>query len=106
MVRRQAFDQAGLINKDFFYYNEEVELCRRINQFGWEIYLVPDAKLWHKGVQRNYHPSANVTYYKVRNFLFIFKSASCTTASKTAYLVRKYSHGRQLLHPAQVAACA
>ncbi len=69
MVRRQAFDQAGLINKDFFYYNEEVELCRRINQFGWEIYLVPDAKLWHKGVQRNYHPSANVTYYKVRNFL-------------------------------------
>jgi hypothetical protein len=30
---------------------------------------VPQAKLWHKGVQRNYHPKPSVTYYATRNRL-------------------------------------
>ena len=69
LVRREALQQAGLIDPRFFYYNEETELCQRIKRMGWSLWMVPSAKLWHKGVQRNYHPSANVTYYKVRNFL-------------------------------------
>lgn len=69
LVRREALQQAGLIDPRFFYYNEETELCQRIKRLGWSLWMVPMAKMWHKGVQRNYHPSANVTYYKVRNFL-------------------------------------
>jgi GT2 family glycosyltransferase len=68
LMRREAFEQVGVIDASFFYYNEEVELCFRAHRSGWRIQLVPTAKLWHKGVTRNYRPSANVTYYKVRNF--------------------------------------
>ncbi len=69
LIRKEALQQAGLIDERFFYYNEEVELCYRVHRAGWKIRMVPTAKLWHKGVQRNYTPSANITYYKVRNFL-------------------------------------
>ena len=70
LMRREAFEQVGVIDASFFYYNEEVELCFRAHHSGWRIQLVPGAKLWHKGVKRDYRPSANVTYYKVRNFLY------------------------------------
>jgi hypothetical protein len=32
---------------------------------------VPAAKIWHKGVQRNYTPKPLVTYYSTRNHLFM-----------------------------------
>jgi hypothetical protein len=36
--------------------------------------VTPQAKIWHKGVQRNYQPKPSLMYYKTRNwFLFLFK---------------------------------
>lgn len=41
---------------------------------GWKIIQVPQAKIWHKGVQMNYDPSPLVTYYSTRNqLLFLTK---------------------------------
>jgi hypothetical protein len=34
---------------------------------------VPQAKLWHKGVQRDYRPKPSVAYYNTRNRLFMLK---------------------------------
>ncbi len=87
MMRGQALRQHGLIDERFFYYNEEVELCFRIARAGWKILHVPKAKLWHKGVQRNYSPSPNVTYYHVRNFLlFLEKHHAPLTVVLKAWL--------------------
>ena len=69
LIKREALEKVGLFDERFFYYNEEVDLNYRVKEAGWKIQLVPAAKLWHKGVQQDYRPSANVTYYKVRNFL-------------------------------------
>ncbi len=84
LVRRQALEQAGLMDERFFLYNEEVDFCYRIKQKGWKILLVPDAKLWHKGVQRDYRPSPNVSYYTVRN-LFLFQEKSGAPLSARLY---------------------
>ena len=36
--------------------------------------MLPKARIWHKGVQRNYHPKPSLMYYKTRNwFLFLLK---------------------------------
>ena len=41
---------------------------------GWHIHHVPEARLWHKGVQRDYAPNPSVTYYNTRNrFLMLAK---------------------------------
>jgi GT2 family glycosyltransferase len=69
MVRRQVVEDVGAIDERYFYYWEETEWCMRARRAGWRILHVPAAKLWHKGVQRDYRPPASVTYYATRNRL-------------------------------------
>jgi len=69
MLRGTAVSQVGMLDTRFFYYWEETEWSIRIKKAGWRIIHVPDAKLWHKGVQRDYQPSPNITYYNTRNRL-------------------------------------
>jgi GT2 family glycosyltransferase len=74
LVRRPVIDQVGMLDERFFYYSEEAEWCLRARKNGWSIIHVPKAKLWHKGVQRNYHPAPSITYYQTRNhFLMLWK---------------------------------
>ena len=70
MVRHTLIEQIGLLDVDYFLYWEETEWCIRATKAGWKIIQVPNAKLWHKGVQRNYQPQPYVTYYTTRNYLF------------------------------------
>lgn len=72
LVRRQVIEQVGALDTRFFYYWEETEWCLRTARAGWRIVHVPQAKLWHKGVQRDYKPGPNVTYYNTRNRLMMY----------------------------------
>ncbi len=47
MVRREAAQQVGLLDEQFFMYSEEVDWCRRIKGAGWGIYCVPQAEIVH-----------------------------------------------------------
>ena len=71
MVRRAVIEQVGPIDARFFYYWEETEWCVRASRAGWKIMHVPGAKLWHKGVQRNYQPKPSLLYYDTRNHLLL-----------------------------------
>jgi GT2 family glycosyltransferase len=73
LVRREVVEQVGALDARFFYYWEEVEWCIRAREKGWQIWHVPQAKIWHKGVQRNYNPGPNVTYYATRNRLIAMR---------------------------------
>jgi len=72
-IRMKAMAKAGLIDERFFYYWEETDWCFRIKEQGWKALVVPKARIWHKGVQKNYLPSPNVTYYATRNRLLFYK---------------------------------
>ncbi len=71
MVRRGVIQQVGMLDVRFFYYWEETEWCLRAGKAGWKVVHVPDAKLWHKGVRRDYQPRPHVTYYDTRNRLLM-----------------------------------
>lgn len=49
MLRRQALDQIGLMDESYFMYTEEVDLCYRMAQAGWELWYVPTAVVTHYG---------------------------------------------------------
>ena len=83
------------MDERFFLYNEEVDLCLRVKQSGWKIKIIPGAKLWHKGVNRNYQPSPYVTYYMVRNHLFLLQKHKAPLKVKIEAWLRN-PHGRQL----------
>jgi GT2 family glycosyltransferase len=67
LVRREVIEHVGVLDERFFYYWEETEWCYRARAHGWIVILVSGAKIWHKGVQRNYKPGPDVTYYATRN---------------------------------------
>lgn len=71
MVRRAVVEEVGRLDERFFYYWEETEWCLRARRQGWRIVHVPDARVWHKGVQRDYRPKPAVTYYSTRNRLLM-----------------------------------
>ena len=47
MVRRDALEQAGGLDEGFYMYLEDVDLCRRLRDRGWEIAFFPPAGLVH-----------------------------------------------------------
>ena len=47
MVRRDAVEQAGGLDEGFYMYLEDVDLCRRLRDRGWEIAFFPRAGLVH-----------------------------------------------------------
>jgi GT2 family glycosyltransferase len=69
LVRKAVIEQVGMLDANFFIYWEETEWCIRASRGGWKILHGPQAKLWHKGVQRDYQPKPSFTYYGTRNHL-------------------------------------
>jgi len=51
MVRREALNDVGLLDENFFMYSEEVDFCRRLQKKGWSLYWVPQAEVVHYGGQ-------------------------------------------------------
>lgn len=47
LVRREALDQVGLLDEEFFMYWEETDLCWRFWRSGWEVYYLPNVCMVH-----------------------------------------------------------
>jgi GT2 family glycosyltransferase len=71
LARCSALQTIGLLDPDFFIYSEDVDWCLRGREAGYDVLIVPQAKLWHKGVQRVYLPSPRITYLSVRNEFYL-----------------------------------
>lgn len=72
MVRREAIEQIGLLDEDYFLFFEETDLCYRIKKAGWKVYHVPQAEVIHfqgKSVEKG-KERAKVEYYRSRYIFF------------------------------------
>lgn len=48
MVRADVFRQVGGFDEQFFLYQEDVDLCKRIRQLGYDVLYVPSARIVHQ----------------------------------------------------------
>jgi len=48
LVRRTALERTGPMDERFFLYFEDVDLCYRMWQAGWEVLYTPDARFVHR----------------------------------------------------------
>lgn len=62
MLRREALDQVGLLDEDFFMYGEDIDLSYRLLKGGWHNYYLPHPIIHYKGESE--HPST-VRYVNV-----------------------------------------
>jgi GT2 family glycosyltransferase len=47
LVRRDAAEQVGWLDPDFFVYSDETDFCKRLRDAGWRILFVPGARAVH-----------------------------------------------------------
>lgn len=47
IVRRQVFEEAGLMDEDYFMYYEEMDFCLQAKRAGWSCWYVPESHIVH-----------------------------------------------------------
>jgi N-acetylglucosaminyl-diphospho-decaprenol L-rhamnosyltransferase len=122
LVRREAAEQVGWLDPDFFVYSDETDFCKRLHDAGWTILFVPQARAVHHdqlstdaaAMRRRiveFHRSRDLYFRKHRMPLTRLLWRVCWT---WAYLVRALAatvtpgedprryllHARQQLRPA------
>jgi GT2 family glycosyltransferase len=70
LIKRQAFEKAGLLNERFFLYWEDTDWGLRLHRAGLRTVVVPSAHIWHKiSVSTGGTESALKAYHKIRSHL-------------------------------------
>jgi N-acetylglucosaminyl-diphospho-decaprenol L-rhamnosyltransferase len=66
LIRGEALSQAGLLDEQFFMYAEDLDLCYRIKQRGWEVWYNSSVTVLHYKGQSSRQRSkfANVQFYQ------------------------------------------
>lgn len=69
LVRREAGEQIGWWDEDYFFYGEDLDFCYMLKVYGWEIYYIPTVSVLHykgisggiKSVSKDITPADNQT---------------------------------------------
>ena len=72
MVRRDALNQVGLLDEDYFLFLEETDWCYRMKRRGWKVFHVPQAEIIHfqgKSAEKE-TALAKIEYYHSRYLFF------------------------------------
>ena len=91
LLRRKALDQVGLLDEQYFMYTEEMDLCYRMMQAGWELWWVPQAVVAHYG-------EASTRQVAEEMYVQLYRSK--------AQFHRKFGGGRRAAHFARLVAFA
>ena len=66
LVRREAIEQAGLLDENYFMYGEETEWFYRMRKRGWKVLFIPKRSVLHKGAATSKKIEDNSIYIERR----------------------------------------
>ena len=73
LVRREVFDEIGLLPEMYFMYYEELDFCAHASQKGWQHYYCGTSHIYHKQSLSLGKGSPKKTYYLFRNRLLFMR---------------------------------
>jgi len=77
LARREAFDDVGGFDENFFIYFEDIDLCVRMREAGWGLLFVPEARVLHAGgATTSPRPAASRLEYRRSQIYFYEKHNS------------------------------
>lgn len=108
LIRRQVMEQIGLLDEQFFAYQEDADYCFRARKAGWKIYYLPEAQIihyggmggsrvepmrsilaWHQSYYRYYRKNLARDYFFLFNWLFYLAMLLKLGLALTVNLLRK-----------------
>ena len=85
-MARETVEKIGLLDEDYFLYDEDAEYSYRIQKYGYDIIYVPQAIIYHKVSASTGAGSPMSQYYMVRNKYYFIKSNFVGLNKLSAYL--------------------
>jgi GT2 family glycosyltransferase len=86
LVRREAIEQVGTMDEQFFMYGEETDWCYRFREKGWKVMFAPVGEIIHFGGQSAAQkPVAMIVQLRLSILKFIKKHYS-----RSAYLIARF----------------
>ncbi len=72
LVRREALSLVAGFDERYFLFLEETDLCWRLRQAGWQVYWLPQAKVYHQGgaSAAGKSAAARIEYWRSRYSFF------------------------------------
>jgi GT2 family glycosyltransferase len=80
VIRRELFEEIGLLDENYFLYNEEDDFCRRARKAGRKIFFFPETSVRHllgKSTHQAGHREKVITEAYRSNLYFFSKYYSC-----------------------------
>ncbi len=71
VVRKKLYIESGGLDEDFFAHMEEIDLCWRLKNRGYEMHYVAESKVYHIGGATLTQSNPKKTYLNFRNNLFL-----------------------------------
>ncbi len=71
VIRKSVLEKVGLLDETFFNYMEEIDLCYRILQKGYQIVYEPKSVVFHKVASTASHNSTRKRFFEHRNNLLL-----------------------------------
>lgn len=84
-LSRILVENVGLLNEDFFLYEEDAEYCYRVNKSGFTMVYVPIAVVYHKVSASTGQGSPMSQYYTIRNKYSLIRDNFKGLAKLSAY---------------------
>lgn len=104
MIRKEVFDDIGLMDDGYFMYFEDAEFCHRAQRAGWKVLNEPSARVVHlrggsspvkentrlkKRLPRYYYESRTRYFYQVYGWLGLTLANLLWSAGRCISLVRQ-----------------
>jgi GT2 family glycosyltransferase len=87
-VRRDALEQIGFLDEDFFFLGEDIDLCWRLKSAGWLVFYVPSARVMHYwGGSRNKTRSYRISLLSQRSYYLLFRKHRTKTQARALKVV-------------------
>ena len=86
LIKCKLINDVGALDKTFFCYLEEIDLCLRAKKTGAKMCFVPKSKVWHKISKTSEKHTGFFEYYDTRNRFYIIKNHA-TLAQKSCFCI-------------------
>lgn len=97
LARREALDSVGPLDETYFMFSEEVDLCFRLRQAGWQLYWIPKAQIIHYGGQSTQQVALDMFLQLYRGKLLYFRKHYGRFAGMVYKLILLFSSSFRLV---------
>jgi len=96
MARRQAVEEVGGLDEQFFFYAEDVDWCKRFKDAGWKVVFVPEATATHFGGGSSGNASLRYSIEMLRANLIYWRKHRGIPGEAVFYVLSVIHHSLRL----------